>query len=334
MKNTTLALLISFSIAVFSRAQAQPFYFPTANHALYEPNGEERFFVGTVGKPWTTGMFGPVRSDGWQMHEGLDIRALQRDRRGEPTDPVLAAADGIVGYISTRPALSNYGKYIVLRHLIDGIEVYSLYAHLSEIAPGLAPGQPVKAGQPIAVMGRTSNTHEGISKDRAHVHFELNLLYNDRYSAWHRAHSTERNDHGDWNGMNLCGVDPRLVLLDERAPGFNMVRWIQNRPELFRAIIRAPSLAFARRYPLLVAPNPAAQAQGVAGYEISLDANGVPIRLIPRAASEIPSRAKFQLLGVNEAEYARDHARRYVVQRGGRWILAPKGIELLDLLAW
>ena len=85
-------------------AQAQPFQFPTANHALFDKGGEERFFVGTVGKPWTTGTFGCVRSGGWQMHEGLDIRCLQRDQHGEPTDPVLATADGTVVYISTRPS--------------------------------------------------------------------------------------------------------------------------------------------------------------------------------------------------------------------------------------
>ncbi len=99
-----------------------PFQFPTANHALYEPNGEERFFVGTAGKPWTTGTFGCVRSGGWQLHEGLDIRCLLRDKHGEPADPVAAAADGTVVYISTRPALSNYGRYMLVRHLVGGLE--------------------------------------------------------------------------------------------------------------------------------------------------------------------------------------------------------------------
>ena len=30
-------------------------------------------------------------------------------------------------------------------------------------------------------MGRTSNTAQAISKDRAHVHFELNFLLNDQF---------------------------------------------------------------------------------------------------------------------------------------------------------
>src|ERR1700690_4678567 len=93
-----------------------PFQFPTANHALYDSGDELRFFAPTApDKPWTTGSFGCVRTDGRQMHEGLDIRCLQRDRHGEPTDPVMATADGTVVYFRTRPALPNYGKYAVIR---------------------------------------------------------------------------------------------------------------------------------------------------------------------------------------------------------------------------
>src|SRR5712671_2888514 len=126
---------------------AELFQLPTANRALFEKGGEERFFVGTAGKPWTTGIFGCVRSEGAQMHEGLDIRCLQRDKRGEPTDAVMATADGRVAYINSRPSLSNYGNYIVLRHRVDGLEIYSLYAHLHEVRAGLKVGQSVKTGE-------------------------------------------------------------------------------------------------------------------------------------------------------------------------------------------
>src|SRR5512134_1642955 len=100
---------------------AEAFKLPTANDAIFERGAEEKFFVGTVGKPWTSGTFGCVRTEGWQMHEGLDIRCLQRDNRGEPVDPVLATADGTVAYVNTRPSLSNYGNYLILHHQIDGI---------------------------------------------------------------------------------------------------------------------------------------------------------------------------------------------------------------------
>src|SRR5260370_32149055 len=153
-----LALVCATILSTAFSIRAQPFQLPTANRALFEKGGDERFFVGTVGKPWTTGTFGCVRSDGMQMHEGLDIRCLQRDKRGEPTDPVMATADGTVAYINSRPSLSNYGNYIVLRHEIEGMEIYSLYAHLHEVQHGLKIGDAVKAGQPSTIMGPTSNT--------------------------------------------------------------------------------------------------------------------------------------------------------------------------------
>src|SRR5439155_4387485 len=149
LRQAVTLLLGSLALA----AHAESFQLPTANHALFEKGGEERFFVGTSGKPWTTGAFGCVRSEGWQMHEGLDIRCLNRDKHGEPTDPVMASADGTVAYINSKPSLSNYGNYLVLRHRVDGLEVYSLYGHLSEIQSGLKIGQSVKAGETIATMG-------------------------------------------------------------------------------------------------------------------------------------------------------------------------------------
>ena len=318
-------------------AQAQTFQLPTANHALFEKGGEERFFVGTSGKTWTTGTFGCVRTSGWQMHEGLDIRCLQRDQRGEPSDPVFATADGTVAYISTRPALSNYGNYVVLRHKVEGLEVYSLYAHLREVRHDLKAGQAVKAGEPIAVMGRTANTQESITKDRAHVHFELNLLVNDRFAAWHKHNDPgERNDHGEWNGLNLLGIDPRLVLLGEHEQGgkFSLLGFLQHQAVLCRVLVRKTDFPWLKRYALLVRPNPRAEKEGIAGYEIALNFNGVAFELIPRATSEIKGKAKFQLLSVNEAEYNKNPARRLVAKRGGRWELASHGLNLLELLTY
>ena len=318
-------------------AQAQPFGLPTANRAVFDRGGEERFFVGTVGKPWTTGTFGCVRTGGWQMHEGIDIRCLQRDRRGEPTDLVLATADGAVAYISTRPSLSNYGNYLILRHQIDGLEVYSLYAHLREVRPDLKVGQPVKGGEQIGVMGRTANTRERIGKDRAHLHFELNLLVNDQFTTWQKKTFPEqRNDHGAWNGQNLLAIDPRAILLAQREQGarFSLVGFLQGQTELYRVLVRKKYFPWLRRYAPLVRPSPRAELEGVAGYEIALNYNGVPFELIPRAASEIKGKAKFQLLSVNEREYHKSPGRRLVAKRGARWELSSHGLNLLELLTY
>ena len=318
-------------------AIAQPFHLPTENRALFERGGHEKYFVGTVGKTWVSGTFGCVRSDGWQVHEGLDIRCLQRDSRGEPTDPVMATADGTVAYINSKPSLSNYGNYILLRHSIDGIEIYSLYAHLREIRAGLKVGQSVKASEVIATLGRTSNTRQAISKDRAHVHFELDLFFNDAFISWYQKRNPkQRNDHGMWNGQNLVAIDPCAVLLEQKRLGaeFNLQKFLAKQTELCRVVVRATNFPWLKRYPGLVKSNPLAEKEGIAGYEIALNFNGVPFEFIPRAASEIKSKAKYQVLSVNEAEQRKNPARRLITQRRGRWELATSGINLLDLLTY
>jgi murein DD-endopeptidase MepM/ murein hydrolase activator NlpD len=324
-----LLLLSAWAVA------AQPFQLPTANQALFEPGGQERYFVPTTGKTWVSGTFGCVRSEGWQMHEGLDIKCLQRDHAGEPTDPVLATADGVVAYINNRPSLSNYGRYLVLLHHIGGMEIYSLYAHLSEIQTGLRVGQAVRAGEKIAVMGRTSNTRERISKERAHVHFELNLFYSDHFNAWFKRHFPgERNDHGLFNGENLVGIDARLILLagHEEGARFDLLSWIQHRPELCRVLVRQADFPWLHRYPMLVKQGALSRGEQVAGYEIALDFNGLPFELIPRTAAQSKGPAKYELLSVNEAEYTKNPCRRLVTRQGSRWELARNGLSLLDLL--
>jgi len=333
----TLGAFLVFVFGTLGAFAQQPFAFPTANHTLYDADGGgEKFFVPTVGKTWTSGCFGCVRTEGWQMHEGLDIRCQQRDRHGEPTDPVMATADGTVVYINMRPSLSNYGNYIVIHHRIEGLDIFSLYAHLSAMRAGLKVGEQVKGGEVIATMGHTSNTAERITKDRAHVHFEINLLANDHFSVWYKKHFPhERNDHGEWNGQNLLGLDPRLILMGEHdttGATFSILNFVRNQTALCRVMVLKTDFPWLKRYPLLVRPNPVAEKEGVAGYEIALNYNAVPFELIPRAASEIKGKAKYQLLSVNEAEEKKNPCRRLVVQRGSRWELGPHGITALDLI--
>ena len=318
-----------------TRADAQPFRLPTANAAIFEPGNEEKFFVGTTGKPWRSGTYGCVRSEGWQFHEGLDIRCVTRDKNKEPADAVTATADGIVAYTNKRSGLSNYGNYLVIMHEIEGLEIFSLYAHLKEIRPGLQYGTRVKAGDVVALMGRTSNTREQISRERAHLHFELNLFVSDRFPDWYKKFlPTQRNDHGSYNGLNLLGLDPQAILLEQRAKGknFSLVKFIQKQPELCRVFVRQAELPWVKRYAPLITRNPVAEREGVLGYEMSLNFAGIPCRIVPRAASEISSRARIQLLSVNEPEQTRHPCRKLVTKRSGKWEFTNHGTEHIELL--
>ncbi len=324
-----LVLLLFWAASVHS----QTFKLPTANQSLFNLQEQDQYFCPTIARTWESGTYGCVRSGGWQMHEGIDIRSIQRDKDGESTDPVLATANGTVVYINGKSSLSNYGNYIVIRHQIDGLEVYSLYAHLSRVRTGLKAGQNVKAGEAIALMGRTTNTREAISKERAHLHFELNLFVNERFPIWHKKHFTGKNDHGLWNGQNLLGLDPRLALLASHREGkdFNLVRWIQSGQELFRVQVRNTSFPWLKRYAALVEHTPSARGE-IVGYELVMNYNGVPVKAIPLSDKEMKSRGKYHLISVNAAEYKKNPCRKLVTQTKGKWNLGENGLRLLDLL--
>ena len=93
-------------------------------------------------------------------------------------------------------------------------------------------------------------------------------------------------------------------------------------------------LPWLKRYAPLARPSARAEKEGVAGYEVALNFNGVAFELIPRAASEIKGKTKFQLISVNEAEYHKNPARRLVARRGARWELTSHGLNLLEMLTF
>ena len=316
---------------------AQPFQLPTSNHHVLKSGEEPLFFAPTVGKTWPSGTFGCVRTDGAQLHEGIDILHLQTDRRGEPTDPVMAVADGTVSYVNTHSGLSNYGNYLVIKHQVDGLTLYSLYAHLQSVRSGIQPGATVRSGQVVATLGRTSNTRSGIGKDRAHLHLEFDFQLNPRYADWHERHKPdERNDHGNWNGQNLIGIDPWQLYLEQQRLGakFSLSIWVTKETELCRVFVHATDLPWIRSNPGFIRNNPRAQKEGVGGYELALNFMGLPFECTPRAASEMKDGLSTRVLYVNEAELQQHHCRKLLVRRGNRWELSVAGANLISLLSF
>ncbi len=100
--------------------------------------------------------FGAPRHQG--RHEGNDIVAP----RGAP---LVAVNAGTIERL-TRRERGLGGIWLWLRD--DGGTAY-YYAHLSQIAPGLAPGVRVAAGQTIGAVGRTGDARGGVY----HLHFEM-----------------------------------------------------------------------------------------------------------------------------------------------------------------
>jgi len=316
---------------------AQTFFLPTPNDAVMESGGNPRFYAPTPGRDWVSGTYGCVRSEGHQFHEGIDILRLNTDRRGEPTDEVLAVAPGVVMYVNPTTWKSNYGRYVVLRHAIEGIPVYSLYAHLASIADGLLAGSKIAARQQLGVMGRSTNTRSPIARYRAHLHLEIALLSNDRFDRWYRtAYKGSKNDHGLWNGRNLLGLDPTEVLRRQQLDGarFSFLNVIRFQKEMCRVLVPKTDFGYARYYRPLMRRNPVAEKAGIDGIELVLSFAGVPVQMIPRSRTEMEIGKDYRILSV-DAEYAKARSCRGLITRSGStWKLTRSGRTLLDQITY
>ena len=256
-------------------------HFPTENRALLDKH-PEKFYQPTISRRLISGMFGFVRTSEPEparifehFHKGIDIRPLHRDVSGEPTDVVEAAADGEVVRVNRDEKISDYGRQVIVRHLWGIYPVYTIYGHLASV--GVEVGQIVKAGDPLGVMGWTG---PGLARNRAHLHFEVAFQINRRFADWVESHKPGRlwqpNRHGEWNGLNLMGIDPVPLLLASAAG--NPLSWPEARgkqPGGF--IVRVPELHEKPSWTDLVEVH---EGKGPSlAYEIEMTPWGLPLRM-------------------------------------------------------
>ncbi len=304
--------------------------FPTPQTRLIE--GDLRVFTPANPAHPDSGLFGTVRTGAKgqsRFHEGIDIAPLQRDRRGEPTDEVHAIAPGVVGYANAIAGNSNYGKYVVVLHNDPVGAVYTLYAHLASITA--RPGQAVQSGTPLGVMGHTSSS--AIPRERAHVHFEIGLLNNERFAYWSRAQKL-KPDHGNFHGQNLTGVDPLAFLRWQHAhPEDSFGAFLATQPAAFELVVTpAHAVDFFRRYPALWE---GAGWRAGAPVVVSCAANGLPLkgRLANEAERNALRRAKYALTSINAAALGRNGSHLVAPARQG-WVLTSTGERWRDTLLY
>ena len=312
---------LSFFVAPFSLAQRLELTWPTPNRAWEQGRGIAAWAQPTVSGDPESGLFGCVRSAGGQFHEGLDIKPVGRDARGEPTDKIFAALPGVVRYISTKPGESNYGRYIVIEHPGVTPAVFTLYAHLAKIEPGVGVGSNVQLGQVIATMGRSAGGG-GIPVERAHLHFEIGLMATTGFSSWYtwkKFGST--NEHGLWNGMNLMGLDPLDFLRQWRERRVdNFQQYFANMRSVVRVrVVTSRTPDFIRRYPaLLRKPLPLGF---VSGWEIECNATGLPFAWTPLGPAEVAGlrSESVHIRSVEAASVRAYRCKSLVKQRGSSY---------------
>ena len=327
-------LLLGLSLLVpFASAQRIEISWPTPNPAWERGRGYENWVQPTVSGEATSGLFGSVRSNGTQFHEGLDIKPVSRDSRGEATDRVTAAMDGVVRHINTRAGDSSYGRYVVIEHPGASPAVYTLYAHLARVESGLSQGMTVKRGHALGVMGRSAGGY-AIPKDRAHLHFEIGLMLTDNFVSWYGWKKFgSPNLQGLWNGMNLMGIDPRDFLdqwRNRRVDDFDQYfAGLRSAVRLRVATTRIPD--FIKRYPALLRQ----PVNGlVGGWEVQCDVTGLPFAWTPLSPSQVAGMraGAVEILSVDTAALRSFRGKSLIKTRSGRHSPGPDLTTMLQLV--
>lgn len=108
------------------------------------------------------GMYDPWNTGTQSKHTGIDMSGVHRDN-------VLAVEKGIITFAGVQ---NGYGNCIEIKHIIDGQELYTFYAHLSAI--GVIEGQEVEQGYIIGKEGGDPYTDLNAGNSTGHhLHFEV-----------------------------------------------------------------------------------------------------------------------------------------------------------------
>ncbi|MBC8145486.1 MAG: M23 family metallopeptidase [bacterium] len=331
----TTTLLIVLTIACDSIvAYPLDIILPTSNDAIYRGD-DSTFYMNTANsrkEPWAAGKFGFVRNprstkEGMihlRHHAGIDIRPLYRDEKGRPLDSVVAVADGIVVYTNDRAGYSNYGKYVVVEHVWDGAPYYSLYAHLNEVWAD--SGAHVEQG---ALLGRLGYTGPGVNRQRAHLHFEINLLLSEHFDSWFTlGYRGDVNRHGAYNGLNMMAVDVgRLYLALRDNPALTMPQFIaEEHPYYSVSVPRDAHIDMLNRYPWLLA-EPMTDHHN--SWTIFFARHGLPLRVEP--STKLVDKPSPYVVSPSKLPY-RWLTKSIIAGYGENYSLSHAGHRLIELM--
>ncbi len=98
-----------------------------------------------------------------RLHLGVDIW-------GDAGTPVYAPLDGTVHSFQDNNNFGDYGPTIILQHDLDGLQLFSLYGHLSRGSlAGISVGLAISKNQQIATFGDIKENGSW----PPHLHFQL-----------------------------------------------------------------------------------------------------------------------------------------------------------------
>ncbi len=263
------------------------------------------------------------------FHEGLDIAALQRDRKGRPTDPIYAVADGQVAYANKIAGNSSYGKYVVLLHDDAMGSIYTLYAHLSRV--DVKKGDRIQAGAQLGIMGNTATYR--IPMQRGHLHFEIGIMLNRNFKQWFKNQKL-KPDHGNFNGWNLLGVNPYNFMHSlEREPNQTMSAFFESIPTAFTWFVKSKKRPdYFSIYPTRWQGDP---YNGTA-FTMACCENGIPLwgrNATEEERNHLKKNQSAAVLKANEDVLGRN-GRHLAIKKKGKRIFSNAGKKHLKMLLY
>jgi murein DD-endopeptidase MepM/ murein hydrolase activator NlpD len=136
------------------------------------PPSDICFIFPTDTQNLTSGFRTPDRPN----HNGVDFAE-------SGTHTIFASASGIVSksYVS-----SSFGEVVFIKHVINGVDYETIYAHMQTGSRTVVEGDSVTQGQTIGIMGSTGDS------TGQHLHFEMYTPY--------------------WTDDNIYAIDPMTLL--------------------------------------------------------------------------------------------------------------------------
>src|SRR5687767_1359400 len=133
-------------------SSGEPFWCATSPYGIGRYNEKRAIYTSEL-----------FRDGGRCVHVGIDI--------GAPVGTACRAFyDGAILFQGYNPAAGDYGYTIITEHLLDGVELFALWGHLSKASIELRKqGDRFVAGDVIAYIG---DRHEN-GRWNPHLHFQL-----------------------------------------------------------------------------------------------------------------------------------------------------------------
>jgi hypothetical protein len=171
-----------------------------------------------------------------------------------------------------------------------------------------------------------------LDRERAHCHFEINLMLHSRFDEWNGSTDGAGNPHGRFNGRNLAGIPAARYFLSGRAqPGLKVRDFLREQPAHYRVLVpkEGSQMEILRRYSWLKTEAAGTAESSGNAWEITFDGSGLPLA-VASASPEVPL-SQPQVSWVRDSPHSQAHHTRGRLTNSGKHLTA-RGLRYINLV--